>query len=120
MGFVIRLLLAWYGRTFNGNKNEKDVTVGTSVATLVTPNPQRFWLTFANNGAATVVVSRSNQVTATTGWPIPAGGALGFNWVQDGDMTTEAWFAISAAAGNGVHVIEQIASGEDESAKLSA
>jgi hypothetical protein len=120
MGFVIRLLLAWYGRTFNGNKPETDVTVGVTVVQLLKPNQQRFWVSFSNNGAATVVISKSQVVTATTGWPIPAGGTLGFSWLGDGDISTEGWFGISAGAGNGVHIIEQIASGEDESRHLSA
>lgn len=120
MGFVVRLLWSYYARTFNGNKPESDVVVGVTVVQLLKPNPQRHWVAFANNGAATVVISKSQMVTATTGWPIPAGGALGFSWVNDSDISTDAWFGISLGAGNNVHIIEQLASGEDDSASLPA
>jgi hypothetical protein len=120
LGFVDLLLLAYYGRTFNGQLTESDVPVGTSAVQLVKSNPQRFWVSFANNGAATIVISNSRAVAAGAGWPIPAGGALGFSWVNDADLSALDWYAISAAAGNDVHVLERIASGENDAAYIQA
>lgn len=117
LGFVRRLLLDYYGRTFNTNVIEADFTVGTGIIQLALSKPDRFWITFTNNGAAAIVISTTRTPTATTGFVIPAGSSLGFSWLNDGDISTHDWFAISAAAGNAVHVIEQVASGapDDES-----
>jgi hypothetical protein len=120
MGFTDGLLSSYYGRTFNGQLNESDVTVGTSAVQLVKANPQRFWITFANNGAAAIAISNSRTVTSSTGWQIPPGGALGFSWINDADMPALDWYAISAGAGNGVHVLERVASGDNVINDLSA
>lgn len=118
LGFVDLLLLNYYDRTFNGQMVESDVTVGTSVIQLVKSNPQRFWVVFANNGTATIVISHTRNPSATTGWPIPAGGALGFSWVNDADLSALDWYAISASGGNSIHVLERVASGENDGAYL--
>ena len=120
LGFVIRLLLSFYGRTFNGQLTESDITVGTTVVQLAKANAPRFWLTFANNGAATILISNSRAVTSTTGWPIAAGGTLGLSWIEDADLPTLDWYAISGGAGNSVHVLERVASGENESEGIPA
>jgi hypothetical protein len=120
LGFVDLLLAAWYGRTFNGQLSESDVTVGTGVVQLVKSNPQRFWIVFANNGAAAIAISNGRNPSATTGWQIPAGGALGFSWVGDADLSALDWYAISSGAGNSVHVLERIAAGENSIENLPA
>jgi hypothetical protein len=119
-GFVVQLLLSYFKRTFDGQLTESDVTVGTTAVQLVKANAQRFWVTFANNGAATIQISNSRTVTSSTGWPIPAGGVIGFVWNQDSDLAALDWYAISAGAGNSVRVLERVASGENEPANLPA
>lgn len=96
----------WGGQTY---ARESDVTVGTSVVRLAPNNPNRIELILTNYGQAVVALVLSNAGTATTGIAIaPNGGTATLLVTEDGELTFQEIFGVSAAANNAVHVVEII------------
>lgn len=85
--------------------DETDVTVGTSVVTVAKRNGACIERIISNCGAATIFVSSKVGVAVNAGIPLAAGGTLSFQVKIDVDLASCELFAISAGAGNGVHVI---------------
>ena len=87
-----------------------DVTVGTTLIQLVPNNPRRVELILTNWGQGPVAVGFQPTITATTGTPIPPnGGTQTWLVTEDGQQVSWAFFAISATAGNAVHIEEVLA-----------
>ena len=103
---VAELLADFYDEGFATDDKDSDVTVGTGVVQIVGPSAIRTKFRLCNFGGANVVLGRANNVTATTGIQLSPGQTIEFDWADDGDDVTRAWFGISAAAGNPIHVIE--------------
>lgn len=92
------------GHTF---RQENVVSVPATRVTLIRNDPNRlFWIAI-NEGAADVRLSTDPNLSATSGWLIPAGGGvISMFWEQDGEGVGYEVFAISVAGANNVRVAE--------------
>jgi len=106
------LLRSFVGDGVRADKLEADFTVGTTAVRIAQPNARRVGLIVTNWGAASVALGFTNGVTATTGWIVGASAWVSFSWFADLDITAQEIWAISAGAGNAVHVIERLLIGD--------
>jgi hypothetical protein len=107
------LLALEYGSELQTRIQESIVTVGPSAVTLVSGNGARIWLAIQNNpGPVNVYISTLSSVAVNAGILVVGGGFQSFKWKSDGDLPTLAFYAISAAPGTTITVIEQILTGE--------
>ena len=104
----------WFGYSLPVDQAESDVTVGVAAIRLVGANARRAKVQFCNFGGSTIVIGASAAVTATKGIPVAPGVTAEFDWQTDLDRVMEEFWAISAAAGNAVHVVETIMTGADD------
>lgn len=104
----------WFGYSLPVDEAESDVTVGITAIRLVGVNARRAKVQFSNFGGSTIVIGTSAAVTAAKGIPIAPGLTGEFDWQTDYDRVIEEFWAISAAAGNAVHVTETITTGADD------
>ena len=109
----LRDLLALYvGDQVRTQGLEADFTVGTTAVRIAQPNIQRVELIVTNWGAAAIALGLGNAVTATTGWIVNSNAWVSLAWFADLDFVAGELWAISAGAGNAVHVIERRMIGE--------
>lgn len=112
MGLVVRdVEQLWFGYTLPVDTFEKDVTVGTSAVKLVDAKSRRAKLQLSHFGGANIAIGTHPDVTATTGIQFSPGQTAEFDWQDDYDRVTEEFWAISAVAGNSVHVVETVMTG---------
>lgn len=105
------LIEFYYGIKITTIPRESDATVGTTAVKLGSNANTRTAIQISNAGAATIAVGFSNSVTATTGIQVDPGGFLEMAWLTDQELVNSDIWAISAAAGNAVHVVESVLSG---------
>jgi hypothetical protein len=105
------LVELFYGIAIIVNPHQTDYTVGTTAVQLGQVANTRINVGLSNWGAAAIAVGFSNSVTATTGIQVPAGGSLFFYGILDVEIVNRDLWAISASAGNAVHVVEYRLSG---------
>lgn len=101
-------LVELFGDSFATDDFSSDVTIGTAAAQLVKANARRVSVNLTNFGGAPVVFERDFSVTATKGIQIAPGETLEMDWQEDYELVTSQICAISAAAGNSVHVVEKV------------
>lgn len=82
-------------------------TVGTSASRIVLNNPRRVKLVLLNLGASDVFVGFNSSVTTSAGIKLVAStGFIESNAADDGEEVLSELWAISAAAGNTVMILE--------------
>lgn len=86
-----------------GSRSE---VVGTTATTLLSYNPRRTTVAIFNEDSATIFIGEDEANLLTEGSPITAGGALSF-LAALGDTPDRGMFAISAAGGADVRILEQ-------------
>ena len=83
------------------------VTVGTTLTELVRNNPRRVLWLVQNRGAGDLSTALDRAVTTANGFLLSASGGLqSMDAEEDGEAVTYPLFAIGAAAGNVVRVLE--------------
>jgi len=102
------LLALVYGAPLHTDPFEADFTVGTTAVRIAQPNVRRTEIIVTNWGAAAIAIGMTNTVTATTGWIVGSNNWGSFVWWPDLDLTIAELWAISAGAGNAVHVLERL------------
>jgi hypothetical protein len=100
------LIAEFFGYDLSIDDFESDVIVGTAVVAILAPSPQRTKVRLCNFGGANVILSTRQSVTATTGIQLSPGQTVELSFDEDGDEVTREWFAISAFAGNSVHIVD--------------
>jgi len=110
---TLRDLLALYvGDRLHTDALEADFTVGTTAVRIAQPNIRRTEIIITNWGAANVAIGMTNGVTATTGWILGINAWMSLVWFADLDLAAAELWAISAGAGNAIHVLERRLVGE--------
>lgn len=99
-----QLVAALYGDELVSNLNGADFTVGTTVVQIASRDAAVIARTISNNGAAAIFVSSLAGVSANTGIAVNPGATLVLSAREDFDLAWCSLFAISAGAGNAVHV----------------
>lgn len=91
----------------NTVRQETVVSVGVARVTLIRNDPNRLFWNAINEGANDVRLSTDPNITATSGWLLPAGGGvISMFWEQDGEGVGYEVFAIAVAGANDVRVAE--------------
>lgn len=108
---VRTLLEAYYGLQLRTRPRESDVTVGTTAVGLGQFPRSRLAIYISNNGANAIFIGFGSTVAVNTGIQVPANGFTSLTWIPDNELLIQDMFAISSAAGNGVHVIESVVEG---------
>jgi hypothetical protein len=104
------LIAAYYGFPIGLSIKETSLSVGTTAVAAGTQGAQRAAITFGNCGANLIVVGFSPGVTATSGFAVPTGGFLSFNWFIDGELVMGQFYAISGTASQTLYVCESVLS----------
>jgi hypothetical protein len=112
---VTDLLAAWFGYSLPLDPTLSDVTVGVTAVKLWNANARRAKGIISHFGGANIALGHSAAVTATTGIQFSPGQTIELDWQEDYDTVTEELWGISAAAGNAVHVEEELMTGADDS-----
>jgi len=108
------LLKRWIGYSLPTDLALSDVVVGTTAKQIVAANARRTKVRFTNNGTDIVALGLDPSVTFSTGIPVPPGQIAEFDWQDDLEEVTRAFWGISATAGNSVHVTETLMTSADE------
>jgi hypothetical protein len=88
--------------------NEASVSVSTSAASVVAPNPGQTVI-IQNAGASLVYVGTDSSVTVNSGIALAPlsgntpGGAISVSYGSE--STPDTWYAVAAASGNSVHYL---------------
>lgn len=111
-----RDLVAWqFGDSLAADPNVSDVTVGTAAKLLVTYNARRTHVAVSHFGGANVAIGFDASVTASTGIQLSPGQTFELDWFEDLDLVTRQLYAISASAGNPLHIVETVLTGNETS-----
>lgn len=98
----------WFHYSLPNDQFPSDKTVGITAVRLVQANARRLKVRYANNGTDIVALGYDASVTTNTGLPVPPGQIAEFDWQDDYEEVTREFWAISATAGNSVHITEHI------------
>ncbi len=103
------LLKELYGLVNAPYIQESNVTVGTTPVQIRTANAARVELVVSNTGTSNCSVSTSDLVTITQGTVLGSGGGILVEGFRDDLLipTQEHW-AVCAAAGGTLHIVEFI------------
>lgn len=96
---------------FGGDTTAREtvISVDTSRTRLVPNNPNRFRWMLINEGGNDVRVSIDPNLTASSGWLLPAnGGVLEMNWWDDGSVVGAELFGFASGAASNVRVLEEL------------
>lgn len=107
------LLASYYGSELVSNLDESDTTVGTTAVRIARQDPANVARDITNNGANPIAFSSKPQVTATTGIQLAPGQTAYIFVLGDLDLAFCDLWAISADAGNSVHVVNTQLIGDD-------
>jgi len=81
--------------------------LGTSVGTVLRPDPRRLAAIIVNLSGGSIHVGPSRAVSATRGIRIPAsGGSLQLIWDEDFDVVGWEWYGIADLAASDVYTLE--------------
>jgi hypothetical protein len=101
-------LVLLYGDSFAIDTIRSDVTVGTSAAQLVKSNARRISLDITNLGGAPIVFDEDFSVTTSKGYQVAPGETATLDWLEDFELVTKQLVAISAVAGQSIHIVEKV------------
>ena len=94
-------------------RNRSLSQVGTSVVTIARQSPNRLVLDVVNLSVNALFVLDERNVSSTRGYRVaPSGGTLHLWWKEDGERVGYEWFALAAAAGSDVLIVETLVSTE--------
>lgn len=96
---------AQYGDELVSNILETDVTVGVAAIQIAKRDSAVIERIISNNGAQSIFIGTRSSVALNQGIPLASGSTLSITARDDFDLASCDLFAISAAAGNPVHVI---------------
>jgi len=103
------LLQNLYGVKSTFSVNKRVDTVGVTVVSIMSANPNRLSFLFVNNSVNNIYISPINDVASTKGiYVSPGGGSVIFQWDRDFELVSSEWFAISTAAASNVFILENI------------
>jgi len=102
-----QLLAKAFDLTADAVATESDIVVGTTAVALLQLDAQRIGFSFANNGTVPIFVGLKNTVTVATGFPILPSASMSLSWYIDLTTVGQDFYAISALAGQSVHVFQQ-------------
>ena len=105
IGTAREFLTSEYGDPLISDITETDFTVGTSALLIAKRNGATIKRTLTNNGVAAIFIAANPAVAANTGIQLGPGQTLIISTLQDFDLASCDLYAISASAGNAVHVI---------------
>lgn len=89
--------------------NEQVISVLTTRTVIAPNNPNRLFLAVINEGINDVRISTDPTITSTSGWLLPAsGGAIVFDWTEDGEGVGYPYYAIANVAAVNCRVREVI------------
>ena len=88
---------------------ETNPSATTSIARLLTNNPNRVEFTLVNLGTAPVYVSQNNAPSATNGYYIVPQGGMTVLIDEDGEQVAYDWYVISSSGTQQLFVSEVIA-----------
>lgn len=96
-----------FGGSTTLRENPQTTTVGTTPTILLANNPERIAWQIVNRDVAAIGVGFSQGVTVSNAITIaPGGGMLSAVIEDDGELVTFPVFAVSAAGGATVYVVE--------------
>lgn len=104
------LIAAYFGFPIGLSIKETSLSVGTTAVAAGLQGAQRAAITFGNCGSNLIVVGFSPSVSATSGFPVPPGGFLSFNWFIDGELVMGQFYAISGTASQTLYICESVLS----------
>jgi hypothetical protein len=85
-------------------------SVGATATRILAGNPNRLAMTVINLSAGLVSIKPQNDVSATSGIVLAAGGgSVNLVWDEDYDLVGMEWFAIAAVGGSAILTIEVVA-----------
>lgn len=83
-----------------GTKTITEPAPTTAAASIVAANTARRAVTIHNAGAVTVYLGKDNTVSTSNGFPLGVGSSM------SDDVSTDAWWAITASGTGDLRVIE--------------
>lgn len=101
----------FYGTLATTRPQESDYTVGTTPIAIGSKKGQLLAFILSNTGGPNIAISFNPAVTITTGLLLTTGAAFSSNWYFDLELVTWPLYAISAAPGGTLHLIENLISG---------
>ncbi len=104
-------LEALSNRRFEGHTyiNEGVTTLGATRVVLLPNNPNRLFWILINEGLNDVRVSTSPDISAVSGWLVPAsGGIISMFWEQDGEGVGYTLYGIATVGAPDVRVREVV------------
>jgi hypothetical protein len=105
------LVIASFGVLATTKPHETDYTISTTAVQIGTNIFQRTGLNLSNTGNVTIAIGFKTGVTITTGILLQPGGFLSMTWFYDLELVTRQLWAIAAAAGATLHMIENVIDG---------
>jgi hypothetical protein len=105
------LIAVRYGVAIPIAPRESTVTVGTSVVAVGKFARQRVAVSFVNESNGTINIGFSNAVTTTSGFQLNQNQFLTFQWMTDGELVMNDFFAIGSTGGLVLYVVESVLTG---------
>jgi hypothetical protein len=104
-----QLLQGMFGINSTYQINKRTSTVGVTVESIMSNNPNRASFLIVNLSANNLYISPQNDVTATNGiYVAPGGGSAILQWDRDFELPSQEWFAIATGAASAVFILENI------------
>jgi hypothetical protein len=104
------LIDTYYGTQIRLQPFETVLTVGTSSVVAGKLGNQRVAVLYCNPGSTQITLGLSAGVTAGNGYTLGQNGVLRFDWVNDGEMVMQQFYAISSAGGQTLYILESVLS----------
>jgi hypothetical protein len=105
------LVIASFGVLATTKPHNTDYTIGTTAVQIGTNIFQRVGLSLSNTGATNIAFGFRSSLTITTGILLTPGGFASMTWFYDLELVTRQLWAIAAAAGATLHMIENLIDG---------
>lgn len=111
---MVKYLSGSYGPEFSHRRfqtattiKEGDVSVTTSITSVLKNNPRRLAVTIQNRGTVDVNVGFSRQISTTQSLLLTAGGgALLLNVDDDGEIVGHELWGLTALGSANLHIVE--------------
>lgn len=104
---LAELLEMEYGVKVHPGPESGEYSVGITNQKILSNNPNRVGLTFCNNSANTIWLSRVPSGAVSEGIFLSAnGGIVSMNWRDDMTLILNDWYAIAAGAASALSVLE--------------
>jgi hypothetical protein len=89
--------------------NAKADSIGTSVTTILSANPNRVSFLVVNLSTANLFMSPDNDVSSSKGiFVAPNGGSVILQWDVDFELVSQTWYAVASASSSDIYILENI------------